>query len=291
MTQSCVPGLACAAFASTSVHESLRVGHVWCCPQDRIGKVCGAVLLESPALERCAPRMRKQNYNPAMISRPLLPSPVDSLLRMKRRTGSFWLLLVGCAGLASAGCSRSHETTPSPIAPTSWSYSMRTIGSPSHGQPWITHLIVADLDGSGRPGIVACEGQLGQIVYIARDSGGQWTERVLAAGLSAPVHLDAVDMNGNGRLDLLVACMGVIMPNNDRIEKQHGVKLCTLQFDQRRADTVKGSPDNHSPAGRDETGFPSSTVAPSRGSRPWSSFSFWPQPPPSIPRPSHQSGC
>ncbi len=125
--------------------------------------------------------------------------------------------LLVCLSLGFAGCGRPTETAASASGPSQGSYSMRTIGAPAHGKPWITHLIVADLEGTGRPGIVACEGQLGQIIYLSRDAQGEWKERLLASGLPAPVHLDAVDMDGNGRLDLLVACMGVIMPSNDRI--------------------------------------------------------------------------
>ena len=37
------------------------------------------------------------------------------------------------------------------------------------------------------------------------------------SGLTAPVHVQAVDMNGTGHYDLLVACMGEFFPNNDKI--------------------------------------------------------------------------
>ena len=46
---------------------------------------------------------------------------------------------------------------------------------------------------------------------------GVFTEQVIAENLPAPASVWAADVQGGGRLDVLVACMGQIMPNNDRI--------------------------------------------------------------------------
>ena len=35
--------------------------------------------------------------------------------------------------------------------------------------------------------------------------------------LTAPAHVSAVDIDGDGELDVLVACMGQLFPSNDKI--------------------------------------------------------------------------
>ena len=83
--------------------------------------------------------------------------------------------------------------------------------------PWIAHVATCDLDRDGWLDILACDAKAHQVVWIRQRELGVFEEKVLASDLKAPVHVDAADMDGDGDLDLLVASMGYIFPNNDRI--------------------------------------------------------------------------
>ena len=83
--------------------------------------------------------------------------------------------------------------------------------------PWIAHLIPVDLDRDGLLDIVFCEARDNAIGWLRQQSPGVFVEQRLAEKMSAPVHVEAADMDGDGDLDLVVGSMGVVFPNNDRI--------------------------------------------------------------------------
>jgi hypothetical protein len=124
--------------------------------------------------------------------------------------------------VALAGCRRGE-----PIAPISLSrveitedtdrFTPEAVGAPFTERPWISHVEIVDLDQDGRPDILACDDKLNAIVWLRQVEGGRFEESVLATNLSGVVHVKAVDFNKTGHLDLLVACMGEVYPNNDRI--------------------------------------------------------------------------
>jgi hypothetical protein len=96
-------------------------------------------------------------------------------------------------------------------------YARQSIGQPFEGKPWITHVNVADLDHDGRQDILACDVRLNGVVWLRQVRPGEFAESTLMTGLAAPVHVEAVDLDADGDLDLLVACMGEVFPNNDKI--------------------------------------------------------------------------
>lgn len=91
------------------------------------------------------------------------------------------------------------------------------IGASATRPPWIAHVTAVDLDRDGLLDVVACEAQENQVLWLRQTARGVFTERVLATDLKAPVHVEAVDVEGDGDLDLAVASMGFVFPNNDRI--------------------------------------------------------------------------
>lgn len=120
-----------------------------------------------------------------------------------------------------AGCGRAPETaTPSgakSAAPATPAWHAEAIGLTAPTTPWIAHVAAVDLDRDGRLDVVACEAQANQVLWLRRNERGGFDETVLAADMRAPVRTEALDFDGDGDLDLLVASMGFVFPNNDRI--------------------------------------------------------------------------
>jgi FG-GAP-like repeat len=121
-----------------------------------------------------------------------------------------------------AACSGREEPPPpapkavaAPPAPK-LAFVAQPIGDPVNGHPWIAHAAVVDLDGDGLPDVLVCDAQANQLRWIRQYPRGVYTEYPIG-DVMAPAHVDACDVYKHGRLDLLVASMGQIFPNNDRI--------------------------------------------------------------------------
>jgi len=121
----------------------------------------------------------------------------------------------GCGRPAAAAGKAVAETIPTTLA---LSYLRpQAIGAPITQPPWIAHITTVDLDRDGLLDLVFCEAQESKIMWLRQTSRGQFEERVLATNVSAPVHVEAADMDGDGDLDLIVSSMGVVFPDNDKI--------------------------------------------------------------------------
>lgn len=115
--------------------------------------------------------------------------------------------------------SRPGPTPPSPISTAGLDYTPSPIGAPvtDFGRPLVTNLELVDLDRDGLLDVVYCEGQKNTVRWIRQSPRGVFVEQVIGEAISGPAHVSAADLNGSGRLDVLVASMGQIMPSNDRI--------------------------------------------------------------------------
>ena len=96
-------------------------------------------------------------------------------------------------------------------------FSYQHIGAPVGDKPWIGHLKAMDLDQDGRMDIVACESKVDEVFWLRQTATGGFEEILLADDMRAPVHVEDVDMDKDGDLDLLVSSMSVVFPNNDKI--------------------------------------------------------------------------
>lgn len=99
------------------------------------------------------------------------------------------------------------------------SYVPQAVGFPIVGHPMITHVAIADLEKTGLPGILVCDATANRIGWIRQSPRGVFTEQFIGDPVEGPAHIAVCDMNGDGLPDLLVASMGRILPNNDRIGK------------------------------------------------------------------------
>jgi hypothetical protein len=98
-------------------------------------------------------------------------------------------------------------------------YQPVAIGAPvgEFGRPLVTNVQVIDLDQDGLADVVYCEAQKNSVRWIRQSPRGVFTEQVIAEEIPGPAHVWAADLNGSGRLDVLVASMGKIFPTNERI--------------------------------------------------------------------------
>jgi hypothetical protein len=127
----------------------------------------------------------------------------------------FALLLVGCRDREPLA---RPTTSPTRVSEELTRFVPEPIGRLNTGHhPWVSNLVAVDLDQDGRTDVVACEGQDHEVLWLQQMPGGRFEERVLARDMRGPVHTSAADLDGDGDLDLLVASMGELFPNNDRI--------------------------------------------------------------------------
>lgn len=141
------------------------------------------------------------------------------------RAGRIFVFLLGVIAGLCLGCVRDSadkgktpaaSASPAPVQDLNRLHA-QPIGASVDGPPWIAHVLPVDLDRDGLLDLVFCEARENKLVWLRQTSRGIFEEKVLAGNLRAPVHVDAADMDGDGDIDLVVASMGVVFPDNDRI--------------------------------------------------------------------------
>jgi hypothetical protein len=115
----------------------------------------------------------------------------------------------------SAAEGKAHARQKAPLGPDF--YTHRPIGKPADGLPWITDLLVVDLDGDGLKDILVCDGRLNKVSWIRQVRLGVFEEQDIGQPVAGPAHLEVADLRGTGHLDVLVSSMGVVPPDNDKI--------------------------------------------------------------------------
>src|ERR1035441_10779438 len=76
---------------------------------------------------------------------------------------------------------------------------------------------IVDLDKDGLPDIILADMLANRVSWIRQFPAGVYTEHWISPVLPAPAHVSAVDIDKDGDLDVLVACMGQLFPTNDKI--------------------------------------------------------------------------
>jgi hypothetical protein len=95
--------------------------------------------------------------------------------------------------------------------------SPQAIGFPSTAPPRIGSLQIVDLDKDGLPDVLVADMLTNRVGWLRQSPAGVYTERWLSPVLPAPAHVSAFDIDKDGDLDILVACMGQLFPSNDKI--------------------------------------------------------------------------
>jgi len=121
--------------------------------------------------------------------------------------------------MSSKGSEGPERQADKPVAAKKIDFLERKpIGDPvGNSKPWITHLTVVDLDQDGLKDVVVCDAKQNQISWIKQGPPGTYSEKKIGSQVRAPAHATPCDIDRDGDTDLLIAKMGMIFPNNDKI--------------------------------------------------------------------------
>lgn len=148
------------------------------------------------------------------------PNPFSRSFRACIAVAVGSLVLPACkpkSRVADAGDSPRPSVTSASSRLDLETFSSRPIGAQPEGHPWITDLLIADLDGDGLKDIIACDARRNRVVWIRQTSLRVFDEVDIGESVPGPAHVEVADMNGDGHLDVLVSVMGQIQPSNDKI--------------------------------------------------------------------------
>lgn len=101
------------------------------------------------------------------------------------------------------------------FADSGLNFTRQSVGMPpQRDRPTVTHVEVTDLDGNGTDDVVVSDNDNSQVSWLRVGADGEWLETVLAK-IDAPVHSESFDADGDGDLDIVVASMGYMHPNDN----------------------------------------------------------------------------
>ncbi len=91
------------------------------------------------------------------------------------------------------------------------------IGNEVDDVPWVAHVRAVDLDQDGLIDAIGCEAKDDEVLWLRQVAPGKFREIRVAADMQAPVHAEAFDLDADGDLDILVSCMNIVFPYNDKV--------------------------------------------------------------------------
>ncbi|GIW96151.1 MAG: hypothetical protein KatS3mg110_4192 [Pirellulaceae bacterium] len=103
--------------------------------------------------------------------------------------------------------------------PSTIPFTSRSLAPSLTGDPRITHVRFCDLDQDGLMDVLVCDAFAHRVLWIRQGPSNRWEERVVGTERSvlAPGHAEAIDLDRDGDLDILVAGLGSLWPTDDAV--------------------------------------------------------------------------
>jgi hypothetical protein len=146
----------------------------------------------------------------------LIGMPLLFLHYQSKRTGMTWSEVLHRVGQKSEELEK-PSTEGTGIGERIDFLSPSQIGNPFTDSPQVSHLQIVDLDRDSLPDILVCDTKDNFVSWIRQYPQGVYQETILANDLIAPAHLQVLDFDQDGDYDILVAVLGMLFPNNDKI--------------------------------------------------------------------------
>lgn len=127
----------------------------------------------------------------------------------------FLILLVSGIILNCNSKQKNNETKNNSIKKNL--FTKKTIGNAFTKPPQIAHLVANDFDKNGLLDIVLCDIQNNTINIIEQKHINEYNEIIVADSIIAPAHVQVIDFDNDNDNDLIVACLGSLFPNNNKI--------------------------------------------------------------------------
>ena len=133
--------------------------------------------------------------------------------------GAAWWTFSGTVRKHTAGVASDERRGILPRGAPSDFFSRQTIGDAIRGdeRPQISNVQIVDLDRDGLADVLVCDVLRGRVTWIRQFPKGVFTEVAVGDPIKAPAHVEAIDFDHDGDLDLVVASLGVLNPSNNRV--------------------------------------------------------------------------
>jgi hypothetical protein len=133
--------------------------------------------------------------------------------------GGAWWISRGPARRQAASAAIDDRASVLPRGAPSLFFTPQAIGDAIRGEerPQISNLQLVDLDRDGLPDVLVCDVLRGRVTWIRQFPKGTFTEIPVGDPIKAPAHVEAIDVDRDGDLDLVVASLGVLNPSNNRV--------------------------------------------------------------------------